>query len=35
MGIAARSHAQKTHDPQTNLNTLLAIYRQLSQQEPV
>ena len=35
MGISARTHAQKTHEPQTNLNTLLAIYRQLSQQEPV
>ena len=35
MGLAARSHAQKTHDPEMNLNTLLAIYRQLSQQEPV
>ena len=35
MGISARTHAQKTHDSQTNLNTLLAIYRQLSQQEPV
>ena len=29
MGAAAQSHAAKTHDPEDNLQTLLAIYRQL------
>ena len=31
MGEKARAHARITHDPQTNLDTLLAIYRQLSE----
>ena len=29
MGAAARNHAQRTHDPETNLNTLLSIYESL------
>lgn len=29
MGQAAKAHAKRTHDPQTNLNTLLEIYRSL------
>jgi len=31
LGEKARAHAQVTHDPKTNLETLLAIYRQLSE----
>lgn len=31
MGEKARAHARITHDPKTNLDTLLAIYRQLSE----
>lgn len=31
MGERARAHARITHDPKTNLDTLLAIYRQLSE----
>ena len=31
MGQKARAHALVTHDPKTNLETLLAIYRQLSE----
>lgn len=30
MGSAARGHAQLTHDPETNLNTLLNIYREVA-----
>lgn len=33
MGSAAQAHARMTHDPEANLNALLEIYRQLSQQE--
>lgn len=29
MGQAARSHAEKTHDPETNLRDLLEIYREI------
>lgn len=29
MGAAARSHAKRTHDPETNLNTLLSIYESI------
>lgn len=32
MGCAARKHAEKTHAPEINLQTLLAIYRQLSKE---
>ena len=32
MGCAARHHAEKTHDPEMNLQTLLAVYRQLSEE---
>lgn len=31
MGIKARMHARKTHDPETNLETLLAIYRKIGE----
>ena len=31
MGEKAHAHARITHDPKTNLDTLLAIYRQLSE----
>ncbi len=30
LGRAARAHARKTHDPETNLTTLLEIYRNLA-----
>ncbi len=30
MGQAARAHARKTHDPQTNLQNLLEIYREIA-----
>lgn len=30
MGSAARAHAQKTHDPQTNLRDLLDIYKEIA-----
>ena len=29
LGQAARSHAMRTHDPETNLKTLLEIYQSL------
>lgn len=29
MGMAARTHALKTHDPEENLRRLLEIYRQI------
>ena len=29
LGAAAKAHARKTHDPETNLNTLLSIYESL------
>ena len=29
MGAAARNHAKRTHDPETNLNTLLSIYESI------
>ena len=33
MGAKARSHALATHDPEKNLNALLAIYREISGKE--
>lgn len=33
VGAAARAHALRTHDPETNLETLLAIYEQIRQQQ--
>ena len=30
LGLAARKHALKTHDPETNLNRLMEIYRELA-----
>ena len=33
MGAKARAHALTTHDPEKNLRTLLAIYREISGKE--
>ena len=32
MGALARRHAQLTHDPEGNLEALLAIYRQIAEE---
>lgn len=32
LGTAARAHAKKTHDPEKNLQDLLAIYREIAEQ---
>ncbi len=32
MGLAAQAHARKTHDPDTNLRTLLEIYREVAKE---